>query len=224
MARAWPQRTAWIAALAAVLLSACGRAPQDMRRQPKYDTMDASRFFSDGASARPLVPDTVARSSGYFAESSSGRLGRVSIPSGPRGMLPVFPQQVHKTQPQDILAHLKDFPVPVTRHLLERGRERFNINCAPCHAESGYGDGMIVRRGFPEPPSYHTDRLRSAANSHFYDVITFGYGIMYPYADRVRPRDRWAIVAYIRALQLSQYGSVDQMPEHARKRLQGRGP
>lgn len=91
-----------------------------------------------------------------------------------------------------------------TLALLERGRQRFDIYCAPCHSPAGDGDGMVARRGFPHPPSYHTDRLRKAPDQHLYDVITNGYGIMYPYADRVAPEDRWAIVEYIRALQLSQ--------------------
>ena len=89
----------------------------------------------------------------------------------------------------------------MTLPLIQRGRERFNINCAPCHGFAGDGDGMIVSRGFPQPPSYHIDRLRSAPDGHFYDVISNGYGVMYSYADRVEPRDRWAITAYIRALQ-----------------------
>jgi mono/diheme cytochrome c family protein len=96
-------------------------------------------------------------------------------------------------------------PVPITTQLVLRGRERFDIYCAPCHGRVGDGRGMIVLRGFPAPPSYHTDRLRDAPDSHFYQVISAGYGVMYPYADRIAPTDRWAIVAYIRALQLSQH-------------------
>ena len=95
-------------------------------------------------------------------------------------------------------------PYPITMRLLQRGRERFQIYCEPCHSPLGDGDGMIARRGFPHPPSYHIARLRAAPDRHFYDVITNGYGIMYSYADRVAPEDRWAIVAYIRALQRSQ--------------------
>lgn len=94
-------------------------------------------------------------------------------------------------------------PPPVTPALLRRGRQRYEIYCAPCHGLAGFGDGMIVERGFPQPPSYHSDRLRQAPASHFVDVITNGYGVMYPYAARVEPTDRWAIAAYIRALQLA---------------------
>jgi len=102
---------------------------------------------------------------------------------------------------------------PVSDDLLARGRERFDINCAPCHGLAGDGDGIIVAHGFPAPPSYHVDRLLAAPAQHFYDVVTRGYGVMYSYADRVVPRDRWAIAAYIRALQLSRHATVAQAPE-----------
>jgi mono/diheme cytochrome c family protein len=108
----------------------------------------------------------------------------------------------------------------VTTALLARGQERFNIYCAPCHDRTGRGHGMIVQRGFPQPPSYHDDRLRAAPDQHFFDVITSGYGAMYSYAARVRPRDRWAIVAYIRALQLSQHASLDDVPGEAKAALE----
>lgn len=111
-------------------------------------------------------------------------------------------------------------PVPLTRALLDRGRERFDIYCRPCHGASGDGRGMIVRRGFSPPPSYHTDRLRNAPLSHFYDVITNGYGAMYPYGDRVKGDDRWAVAAYIRALQLSQHAPVAGLPPADRNRLE----
>jgi len=106
----------------------------------------------------------------------------------------------------------------VTPALLGRGQERFEIFCAPCHGLTGAGDGMIVQRGFPHPPSYHSARLRAAPARHFYDVITDGYGVMYSYAARVSPADRWAIAAYIRALQLSQGIEVAAFPE-AREHL-----
>jgi mono/diheme cytochrome c family protein len=109
---------------------------------------------------------------------------------------------------------------PVTMALLERGRQRFDINCAPCHGRTGEGDGMIVQRGFPRPPSYHIDRLRNVPTQHFYDVITHGYGVMYAYADRVEPADRWAIAAYIRALQASASASLADVPADKRSELQ----
>jgi mono/diheme cytochrome c family protein len=109
-------------------------------------------------------------------------------------------------------------PPPVTKALLASGREHYEVFCAPCHGLTGQGDGIIVQRGFPAPPSYHLDRLRKAPAQHFFDVITSGYGIMYPYAARVPPRDRWAIVAYIRALQESRFTKLADMPE-ARAKL-----
>ncbi|EKV31782.1 ABC-type Fe3+ transport system protein [Caenispirillum salinarum AK4] len=113
---------------------------------------------------------------------------------------------------------LKDRP-EMTPALLERGRERFNIYCAPCHGVAGHGSGLIVERGFPAPPSFHNDRLRDATPGHFLSVIENGFGVMYPYGDRVRPADRWAVVAYIRALQLSQHAQVSELPEPLRERL-----
>jgi mono/diheme cytochrome c family protein len=109
---------------------------------------------------------------------------------------------------------------PLTMALLERGQERFRIYCTPCHSELGDGHGMIVQRGFPAPPSYHIDRLRAAPIQHFFEVMTQGYGAMYPFADRVSPQDRWAIAAYIRALQKSQAVSVTDITRAERGALQ----
>lgn len=111
-------------------------------------------------------------------------------------------------------------PPTVTLALLQHGRQRFDIYCAPCHAPTGEGDGTIVQRGFPRPPSYFSDRLVQAPNQHFYDVITNGYGAMYSYADRVEPADRWAIVAYIRALQASNNAKLAAVPAEKRSQLQ----
>jgi mono/diheme cytochrome c family protein len=109
-------------------------------------------------------------------------------------------------------------PPALTLSLLQRGQERFRINCTPCHSELGDGHGMIVQRGFSAPPSYHIDRLREAPTQHFYDVITHGYGAMYSFAYRVAPADRWAIAAYIRALQLSQHPPADAVHEQQASR------
>lgn len=109
---------------------------------------------------------------------------------------------------------------PVTMALLERGRQRFDINCAPCHSRVGDGNGIIVQRGFSRPPSYYKEALRAASSQHFYDVITHGHGVMFSYADRVDPADRWAIVAYIRALQASADATLADVPASERGALQ----
>jgi mono/diheme cytochrome c family protein len=116
---------------------------------------------------------------------------------------------------QGDLARAKDVndPPPVTDLLMRTGRKSFEIFCSPCHGLAGDGDGIVVQRGFPAPPSYHTDRLRGAPAQHFFDVITDGYGAMYSYAARVSPHDRWAIVAYIRALQESRHARVADVPQ-----------
>lgn len=108
-------------------------------------------------------------------------------------------------------------PQPFTRESLERGRERFNIYCAPCHGEDGYGTGIVVRRGFPPAPSYHDGRLRQVSDGHLFDVITRGYGVMLPFADRISPADRWAIIGYIRALQRSQHATLADVPAARRQ-------
>lgn len=111
-------------------------------------------------------------------------------------------------------------PVPLTMALLERGQQQYDIFCTPCHGLSGAGDGMVVQRGFPAPPSYHSERLRQAPLKHFYDVIADGYGVMYSYGARVPPAERWAIAAYIRALQLSQHAQLSDLTSAQRARLE----
>jgi mono/diheme cytochrome c family protein len=182
---------------AAGLLLVCAGCRQDMHVQPRYNPFDPAGFFSDGQSARLPVPGTF-----------------------PRGDLEAGQQELLYTgKVNGELA--KVFPFPVTREVLERGRERFNINCAPCHGLSGDGDGMIVQRGFRRPPSFHIEGFRAAPEGMFFDIITNGEGPMYPYGYRVAPRDRWAIIAYIRALQLSRHASIDDVPEAEREKLQG---
>jgi mono/diheme cytochrome c family protein len=183
------------------LLAGCERARQDMYDQPRYKPNAASPLFADGASARPLPFGTVPHARGAFAGSSGGRVGTAAVL-------------------QDLQAEAAQaMPYPVDMQLLRRGQERFSIYCVPCHSPAGDGDGMVVRRGFPAPPTFHGDRLRTVPDRHIYDVITQGYGIMYPYADRVEPPDRWAIVAYIRALQLSQHAEAATLPDSLRGRL-----
>jgi mono/diheme cytochrome c family protein len=169
--------------LLALVLAGCHR---DMYVQPYKRPLDPSSLFSDRAAARPLQPGTVSR-------EDSPDLG---------------PAQTGLDHGQLVL----DLPVPITPGLVARGREQFGIYCAVCHGDDGYGHGMAVQRGFPAPPSFHTDRLRQAPAGHFFDVMTRGYGVMYPYASRVSPADRWAITAYIRALQLSQHAPAAALP------------
>jgi mono/diheme cytochrome c family protein len=189
------------ALLTLTLLAGCERARQDMYDQPRYKPYAASRMFDDGASARTAPEGTQPRARGAFAGSSGGRLGTQAVET-------------------DIIAErAQTNPYPVNMALLRRGQERFTIYCMPCHSPAGDGDGLVVRRGFPPPPSYHQDRLRNAPDRHIYDVIRNGYGVMVPYADRVEPADRWAIVAYIRALQLSQHAPVAELPDADRRRL-----
>jgi hypothetical protein len=171
---------------------------QDMHDQPKYIPLRPSSFFADGRSSRPAIEGTVAR--GKLREDAALYRGK-----GPDG------------QP------VTDFPFPVTREIVLRGQDRYNIYCTPCHDRLGNGDGMIVRRGFRKPPSYHIDRLRQVPNGYIYDVITNGFGAMQDYAAQIEPRDRWAIVAYVRALQLSQNASIDDVPAADRGRLSAGG-
>jgi mono/diheme cytochrome c family protein len=202
-----------IATLACLMmLSACERGLHQMYDQPKYQPLAPSPLFADGNSSRQQVPGTVPRSAGPAAVSSSGRNGLLLLPSAP-------PQRLLPDAVSPELSVDQGSPLPVTPALLERGRERFNIYCAPCHSKLGDGDGMVARRGFPAPPSFHTARLREAPDSHFFAVITQGYGVMYPYADRITVEDRWAITAYIRALQFSQHAPAGLLSAADRQRL-----
>jgi len=158
----------------------------DMHDQPRFKPLAKSDFYADLRSARPPVNGTVARE--QLHEDAYFYTGKVG------------------NNPGDYM------PFPVTTHVLVRGRERFNIYCSPCHSRLGDGNGMIVQRGFRAPPSYHTERLRKAPLGYFFDVMSNGFGAMPEYAAQVPPRDRWCIVAYIRALQLSQDASMSEVP------------
>jgi mono/diheme cytochrome c family protein len=172
---------------------------EDMDEQPRHNAESSSDFFPDGSSARPLVEGTVARGFAHvdtwlYDGKVDGQLA-ASFPDH-------YPTEIDGPFP----THGEDL-----RGILQRGQERFTIYCSVCHGQRGDGDGMIVRRGFPRPPSYQSDRLRQAPVGHLFDVISNGYGAMYGYGDRVPPADRWAIVAYIRALQMSQATAADQL-------------
>lgn len=189
----WQRSVRW--ALVAVAALGTLGCRLDMHTQPKYKSDDPSTFFPDGRANRPEVTDTVAR--GHLRSDELLYTGRVN----------------------GVVA--EQFPFPITRQVLERGRARYNIYCSPCHDYTGSGRGMIVQRGFPPPPSYHLDRLRRAPAGHFFEVMTDGYGAMYSYAGRITPEDRWAIVAYIRALQRSQHATLDDVPAAERGQLAG---
>jgi hypothetical protein len=167
---------------------------QDMQDQPRYEALDASDFFEDGRASRPLVEGTVAQ-------------GRLRLD-----------EQLYTGKINGMLA--ATLPVPLSRHLLERGRERYNIYCSPCHDRAGSGQGIVVRRGFRRPSSLHIDRLREAPLGYFFEVMTNGFGAMMDYAAQVTPHDRWAIAAYIRALQLSQHATLADVPVEERQPLQ----
>jgi mono/diheme cytochrome c family protein len=173
-----------------VLMAGCS---QEMANQPRYEPLEPSAFFQDGRSSRHLVPGTVAR--GQQPLNTPFATGRANGDA------------------------VDTLPLPLTEELLGRGEERYNIYCAPCHNRVGTGQGMIVRRGYPRPPSFHNPRLRQVPIGHFFVVITGGFGRMPAYGWMVPPHDRWAIAAYIRALQYSQYAPVADLPAETRQQF-----
>jgi mono/diheme cytochrome c family protein len=173
-----------------VLLLLTFACRQKMANQPRYDPYESSDFFTDGMASRPRIAGTVARgelSVDPFLET--GKIGN---------------------------AFADGFPMSVDRQLVDRGQERFDIYCQQCHGRVGDGNGMIPARGLRRPPSFHTDRLRAATTGHYFDVITNGLGAMPPYRTMIPARDRWAIIAYVRALQLSQNATVADVPPDQR--------
>lgn len=183
-----------------LLSSACGLR-FDMQDQPRYKTYKKSDFFPDGRGSRDMVMGTVAR--GQLNDNKAFYTGKIENPNlnAPvTSTITATGNTLVTSFPNDI----EEFPLAVTKELIDRGQDRYNIYCIVCHGPVGNGDGMIVRRGFVKPPTYHDDRLRNAPVGHFFDVITNGWGRMSGYAAPIQPADRWAIVAYIRALQVSQ--------------------
>ena len=173
-----------------VLLTGCHL---DMWDQPRQGTLSTSTFYEDGAAARPLPGGVVPHGHGD--------------------------RDPHLYEGDVDGDWATDFPMELDAELLRRGQERYDIFCAVCHDRAGTGRGMIVQRGFDQPESFHTERLRQMPEGYYFDVITNGFGTMYPYGDRVPPEDRWAIIAYIRALQLSQDATLDDVPEDQREAL-----
>lgn len=187
--------------LAAFVFSAGCGVRSDMQDQPRYEAYEKSDFFSDDMASRQIPEGTVAR--GQLHENKAFYTGKIDNPnlSAPVATsTDASGNTLVSSFPNDV----DEFPIPVTKELIDRGQERFNIYCIVCHGPTGNADGMVVRRGFPQPPTYHDDRLRNAPVGHFFDVITNGWGKMNSYAYQVQPADRWAIIAYIRALQVSQ--------------------
>ncbi|MGI8494659.1 MAG: c-type cytochrome [Pyrinomonadaceae bacterium] len=176
----------------------------DMQDQPRYKAFKKSDFFADNKAMRDLPEGTVARGQlradkAYYQGKKENAGNAQNAPAAQPAAdasgntaVAVFPDAI------------EEFPIPVTKELIDRGEQRYKIFCTVCHGPVGNGDGMIVRRGFPKPPTYNDDRLRNAPVGHFFDVITNGFGKMNPYASQIPVPDRWAIVAYIRALQISQ--------------------
>jgi mono/diheme cytochrome c family protein len=186
------------AASALVALVALAGCHDDMYDQPRYEPLERSDFFDDGRASRPLVAGTI-----------------------PYGAAPTD-DALHTGRDGGELA--SELPVKLTEGLLNRGQERFNIYCSVCHGRGGDGNGMIVQRGYRQPPTYHSDRLRGVPIGHFFDVMTNGFGAMPSYALQVPGNDRWAIAAYIRALQLSQNATADDVPSELRNQLDDSKP
>jgi mono/diheme cytochrome c family protein len=169
---------------------------QDMHNQPKYKPLRESAFFADHRTSRPAIEGVVPR--GPLRTTDAFYTGRAD------GQL------------------VKLMPVTLDERLVARGQERFNIYCSPCHGRTGQGNGMIVQRGFKQPPSFHIDRLRNQVDGYFFDIMTNGFGQMPSYAPQIGEQDRWAIVAYVRALQLSEHATVNDVPDAERAKLGGR--
>jgi len=189
----FPRLLTATALLFALALAGCR---YDMQDQPRYEPLESSTFFDDGRASRAPVAGTVAR--GHLDEDT------------------VFFAGVEANG-----AMVTAIPMPVDRALLDRGRERYDIYCSPCHDRVGGGAGMIVQRGYKQPPTFHDDRMRSLPPGYYYNVIRNGFGVMPSYAAQVPANDRWAIVAYIRALQRSQNATLADVPESQRGKLQG---
>ena len=164
-----------------------------MHDQPRYKPLAASDFFSDHRSARPQVEGTVAR--GHLRIDEARYTGKIDG------------------------ENVDQFPIPISRGDIERGRTRFNIYCTPCHGHLGDGNGMVVLRGYRQAASYYTDKLMKAPVGHFFDVVTNGFGAMPSYASRIEPDDRWRIIAYIRALQFSESARITDVPPNQRENL-----
>ena len=188
-------RRLMLACALAASLGAGTACRQDMHDAPRFDPLEKSDFYADRRSARPLIDGTVARgqlraNDAYYTGKENGQ----PLPGLPAG-------------------------ITLDKALLERGQSRFNVYCAPCHSQTGEGDGMVVRRGYKQPPSFHDPRLRAQPLGYFYDVMTRGFGQMPDYAAQIQPKDRWAIAAYVRVLQVSRHAAVADVPAADKPKL-----
>lgn len=183
-----------LAAITVLIVVSATGCRRDMQDQPRYKPLRASRFFADSRSARPIPAGTVARD-----ELNDLDVVHTGLVKG------VFTTQ---------------FPVPITKQFLLRGEQRYNIYCTPCHGFIGDGNGMIAKRGFKWPANLHTDRLRNAPPGYLFQVVSNGYGAMPAYRFQIEPQDRWAILAYVRALQLSRNTSVADVPAEGQAELE----
>jgi len=174
-----------------------GGCRQDMHDQPKFEPLEATTVFANGAASRPMIEGTVAR--GMLRDDKVFYTGRT---------------------PED--QFVTELPVPLTRELLTRGQTRFNAFCSPCHGRVGEGDGMVVQRGFKYPTSFHETRLRESPVGYYFHIMTNGFGEMSSYAAQIPPADRWAIVAYVRALQASQHTPVDDLSAEDLERIESK--
>lgn len=179
------------------LITGCDVVPMHMRNQPRYDTFEESPLFADGLASRKPPENTIPR--GEWGELMMDEALFTGMENG---------------------EFVETIPIEVDREVLLRGRERFDIFCSPCHGRVGDGQGMIVQRGFQQPQSFHFEAVREQPDGYFYDVMTNGFGAMYSYASRINPEDRWAIVAYIRALQFSQNVPLDSLPDDMRQEIE----
>jgi mono/diheme cytochrome c family protein len=193
---------------------------QEMADQPSFEPMEPCTFFPDGRTARPLVQGTVAR--GHLRIDRAlytGRRGTVGQPMAPLQKPDNPPANVQAVSDPENEQLVDTFPIPITQAVLEHGYHRYMIYCVACHDPLGTGQGKIVERGYTAPPSYHIQRLREAPPGRFFAVITEGYGSMPSYGAQIPPHDRWAIAAYIRALQLSQHFPEGQLTPEMREQL-----
>ena len=179
--------------LCVLCLAATAACRQDMHDQPRAEPFEESDFFGDRRSVRPAVEGTIPR--GHLRLDEHYYTGKID------GALAAT------------------FPKPVTIGMLKRGQERYDIYCAPCHSKTGDGLGMIVQRGMIQPESFHSQRLLDVEVGHYFDVVTNGFGNMYSYEERIDPADRWAIAAYVRALQMSQGANLAELPESDQQRI-----